>query len=271
MTGNQARVLYLLEYGTADADALRAVASLVGDRPYQVRGLYVEDEDLMSAARLPGFVEVSVHSQEPASLGQEDMQRALHRQASAARRLFEAAARALQIDYSFRVSRGRVIDTLNQLGPQNDVVVIARPLRHGWLRTRPGGHYTELAMRPRDVLFVNEPWHSGTSVVAVCSAPAAAMGGFLERARSIATAEDVDLIVASPHEPVKVAEADQTISLPALDEEAIIELCRQCDARLLIVPEAPEMDASALVSGLLDKLSCSLLVTASRDVEGDGA
>ncbi len=141
------------------------------------------------------------------------------------------------------------------------MVIIARPLRQGWLRTRSGQHYNALAMRPRSVLFVNEPWDSGSSVVAICDEAPERMGTFLEQAQSIAAAEGVDFVVASTCEISDLIPADMTQMLPSLDEDCLIELCRQYDARLLIMPESRMIDTSTLVGGLLDKLSCSLLVT----------
>ena len=47
MTGLKAQVLFLLDCGSQDADALSAVTALAGEQPVEVLGLFVEDADLM--------------------------------------------------------------------------------------------------------------------------------------------------------------------------------------------------------------------------------
>ena len=58
------RVLLTLDCGSVDEDALRAL-KLLGDNAEEpeVTGLYVEDEDLLNAAQLPGLTEVSPHGE----------------------------------------------------------------------------------------------------------------------------------------------------------------------------------------------------------------
>ena len=91
------RVLLTLECDRLDADAMKAVARLAGDGELEMLGLFVEDEDLLRAARLPGLTEVSVNTGEVRSISAEQIREQVAGQARRAREEFEASARGLKI------------------------------------------------------------------------------------------------------------------------------------------------------------------------------
>ena len=253
------RVLMALDCGVTDADAFRAVSLLTGEPELEVTGVYIEDEDLINAARLPGIAEIStagtVSALDPDSVQSELLQQAQH-----ARQTFETSARRMNFNYSFRVSRGRNVDILLEAASTSDIVVVNRPLRAAGLRTRRGSHFAPLLEHHGNLLFVNEPWASGRSVIALCESPGVSSERALAAAKRIAAAEDLEFLVAVPPQQrdEQGVDADRTLILTDWRESAIVDLCESEDARLLVL-SATHLNWQALLMGLIDRVSCSLL------------
>ena len=253
------RVLMALDCGVVDADAFATLRLLTAKPEVEVTGIYIEDEDLLNAARLPGAAEISTAGT-VSTLDPDDVQSQLVRQAQHARQAFEASARRLKLNCSFQVSRGRNLDILLEAASRSDIVVVNRPMRAAGMRTRRGSHFAPLLERHGNLLFVNEPWASGRSVVALCEAQDASSTRALAAAKRIAAAEELELIVAVPPQQrdEQVADADRTITLPEWTESAIVNLCEMEAARLLVL-STTQLDWQALLIGLIDRVSCSLL------------
>lgn len=253
------RVLIAFDSGHLSEQLLRQLPHWLGADALEMIGLYVEDEDLLRAARLPGLREISFSGQ-PSSLEPQRIGEALAREAAAARSAFELLASRLatehrQLAHRFVVARGRVTDELCHAADESDFVMVTRTLRATGLRPRLGPSFRELIRQPRHVLFVNEPWASGTSVV-VLDGDASALG----YGRRLAEAENLRLVLALPPDAPEPTEPGLTTRrLPDLDEERIAELCHREDARLLIVSPSGEVDLTGLLTSLMDRLPCSLL------------
>ena len=168
-----ARVVFVLECGTADVAALRAIRSLAGSGAPSVIGLFIEDEALYGAAALPGVVEVSLTSLKAEQLDPSRMQQDLERQAAEVRAKFEQSAKHLRLRHTFRTIRGEPAQMLSDVAEQSDFVVLCRPLRGPGLRPLRRIQLDNLMSRHRQLMFVNEPWETG-SRVAPCSCVAGA-------------------------------------------------------------------------------------------------
>ncbi len=253
------RVLLTLDCGSVDEDALRAL-KLLGDNAEEpeVTGLYVEDEDLLNAAQLPGLTEVSPHG-ELMPLSLDSLSRRLAEQAERARTDFEALARRAKLNFRFQIARGRLLDTLLAAAARSDLVVISRSLRSAGLRTRHGSHFEPLVRAHRNLLFVNEPWRSGSSIVALCEGLEGCERP-LAIARRIASAEELEFVVAVPaNVDAKDIDADRVVVLPEWTEQALVSVCEAEDARLLVLPPTEGLDWRSVLLRLVDRLSCSLL------------
>ena len=123
------RVLLTLDCGTVDADALRALTRIMGGGELEVTGLYVEDEDVYTAATLPGVSEVAVPSGAISSLDPARVSAQMANQARRAQAEFESSARSMKVNYSFRVTRGRTIETVVDAASASDLVVVTRSSR----------------------------------------------------------------------------------------------------------------------------------------------
>ena len=255
-----ARILLTLDCGTIDEDALRALKLLPSSPHFEVVALYVEDQDVMNAAELPGMSEVST-SGTVSALNPERMREQMARQASNARYEFESSARRLQLNYSFEVTRGQAVDTVIQAASPSDIVVVNRSLRAAGLRTRRGIQFQPLIEQHHNLLFVNEPWASGRSVIALCESPPQDCEQAVAAARRFASAEDLELVIAVPpdSDAGKEPGAERTVTLGHWNEDAIVDLCESEDARLLVVARAEALDWRELLARLIDRVRCSLL------------
>ncbi|MFU8817202.1 MAG: hypothetical protein ACNA7W_17785 [Pseudomonadales bacterium] len=263
------RVLVTFDCTHPNESVLCQLARLIGADGLDVTGLYVEDEDLLRAASLPGLREISLSGQEVA-MDAARMAREIALEAAAAERAFELLARRLAqehalLSHQFLVARGHIAEEVGRAAAQSDFVMVTRALRATGLRPRLGRSYRDLVQRSKQVLFVNEPWASGTSVVVLNGSPAA-----LDTAARLATAEGLRLVVALP--PAEAPGADAA-SLPLRElppgavsrrldswrEQTIADLCLREDARLLVVPGRDDLDWTELLLSLMDRLPCSVL------------
>jgi hypothetical protein len=261
MTERVTRVLLTLECDRLDADAMKAVVRLAGDGELEMLGLFVEDEDLLRAARLPGLTEVSVNTGEVKTVSVEQIQEQVAGQARRAREVFEASARGLKVKHSFRIARGRAVDAVAEAALTSDIVVVSRALRASGLRSRRGVHFESLVKKHGNILFVNEPWASGASVVVLCESTPTDCERPLSVARRIADAENIELVLAVPPgaQSVERSPADRVVHLDAWSEDAVAALCDQEDARLLVLPPTEKLDWRALLMNIVDRVPCSLL------------
>ena len=250
------RVLIAFDCAHPNREILLHLPQLIGSESLELTGLYVEDEDLMRAACLPGLREISLSGQE-LELTLERLQEEMATDLSRIREAFESIARTMRLRHRFEVARGRITEALCAAAQQSDFVLVTRTLRHSGLRPRMGTQFGPLLTQSKRILFVNEPWASGTSIVVVGDDSAA-----IDAGARLATAEALKLVIALPAgaEPSPGASAASTIvRLTHWTEDSIADLCLVRDARLLILPGDESLDAGALLARLMDRLPCSLL------------
>jgi hypothetical protein len=260
-TGGRLRVLISFDSARPTEELLALLPQLLGPAELELTGLYVEDEDLLRAAQLPLLREVSLKGQ-LSELNAERLHREQSREAATIRQAFEQLASGMRLQHRFIVTRGRATEELARVAADSDFVMVARALRASGLRTRSGAHYGALVRQPNNVLFVNEPWRSGSSVVVLQGTPQATAA-----ARRFAAADDLRLILAVPPDEARRGTPtgglpegiDRRVALPAWTEEAIADLCLAEDARLLVVPRTENLDLSELLPQLMDRLPCSVL------------
>ncbi|HEX7036892.1 MAG TPA: hypothetical protein VF210_14040 [Pseudomonadales bacterium] len=257
------RVLLALDDARPDVNVLRALQSLLDLDALEMTGLFLEDEELLRAALLPCFREIS-YSGVAAPLDRDRLLRDMALQARAAEEAFRALAEHLtrehwRLAHRFLVARGRFAEELDRAAAEAEFVLVTRRARGAGLRQRLGHTFANLVRQPRHVLFVNEPWASGSSVVVVNAGRTA-----LDHAARIAETQGLRLVVANPVAVPPPAAArlprDAVVrQLTALDEQAIADLCLREDARLLVLPELPDFDWAELLLSLTDRLPCSIL------------
>lgn len=254
-----ARVLVALDGARPDESAMRTLTAMVSHQAVELTALYVEDEDVLRAAALPGALEVSLSGAQ-STLDPRRLAEDMARDASAVRQAFEIMARHIaerhdRLRHRFVVARGRLTDEISRAAAQADVVMVARAVRLTGLRPRLAPAFIDLVHQPRHVLFVNEPWLTGSSIVTLGGSQAA-----LDYAARLAEVENLRLVIAAP--PGQQAEPPPGVpvrQLASSEAQAVAELCLKEDARLLVVPALPGVEVHALLVSLMDRLPCSLM------------
>jgi hypothetical protein len=248
------RVLVALEGAEPSTDTLAQLSRVLGSDALEIVGLFVEDEDLFKAARLPGFKEISFHG-DVLDSNHERLQRDV---AGELRRLkvnFEAAVRTFEYRCRIEVARGRWVDTLSEAAGQSALVLVCRTERASGLRQRSAPEFEPLLMPGRNVLIVNEPWASGRSVVVLGTDAHALRVGY-----RLAHPDGLDLVVAVhtgtgiPHD---LPDGAIVVRVDDWSEASVMRVCRQWDARLLVARD--DTSTHPILIGLLDHLPCSLL------------
>lgn len=123
------RILVALDDAGAALAALSAAAVLASRLRAELLGLYVEDIDLLRLAGLPFARSVGHSSALEQPLDFEGVERAFRRQAERMRELLEEAAERERLAWSFRVSRGRLLEAMMEQAGQSDLLVFCRSRR----------------------------------------------------------------------------------------------------------------------------------------------
>jgi len=121
-------VLVPIDASPQSMAALETAAIVASRLNAELRGMYVEDIDLLRTAELP-FASVINSSGQSQPLTSESMQRQLRRQAELARNAVEAASARSHISWSFSVVRGTVHREIARAASGADFVALGRS---GW-------------------------------------------------------------------------------------------------------------------------------------------
>ncbi len=260
----RAQVVFVFDCGSADLAALRAIRPLADSGVPQVMGLFIEDEALYGAAAIPGVVEVSLASLRAERMDPARMRQDLERHAQEVRSRFEQTAQHLRLHHSFKSIRGEPAEMLSNIAGRSDFVVLCRPLRGAGFRSRRLVQLDHLMSRYRQLMFVNEPWETGSRVVVVAGSASPASDYAVDKGADIAAAEGLEFVIAtaageSGHLD-RATIPGRSVALKEISEATIVALCQREDARLLVVDVDEKLDWQALLDRLLDRLSCSLLI-----------
>lgn len=118
------RILLALE-SAQDRLAFEAAAELASRLQAQLRGVFVENADLLRLAHLPFAHEITLGAATPRRLEATRLERDLRTQAEEARQHLAAQAAHLRLEWTFEVMRGALHTTL-ALADEFDVMVLGR-------------------------------------------------------------------------------------------------------------------------------------------------
>jgi len=120
------RVLVALDATVGAEAAVRAAAELAAGLRAELEALFVEDTNLLRLAALPFAREVGFQSAKGRPLDLGEVVRTLKSQASRMERMLTLVARQLQVQCSFRVTRGRVLPEALSQTRDADLLVLGR-------------------------------------------------------------------------------------------------------------------------------------------------
>ena len=124
--GPESRIVVGLDTNLMARDALALAARLAASVDARLKGVFVEDENLLSLCSLPFAREISL-SGEVRAVDAEKMLRAMRAQAETARRVLQHVASEAHVDWSFDVLRGRSLASLAAAARAEDTLVIRAP------------------------------------------------------------------------------------------------------------------------------------------------
>lgn len=131
----------------------------------EIVGIFVEDEDLLRAARLPFAREYGVWEPRGRPFDSGEMERRLRARGAALRREMEREAARTRLTWSFRVARGSVSAEVVAAGEQADVIFVGRT-QQAHARRLGSTARAVLAHSRRTVFCVRHRPASGRTVVA---------------------------------------------------------------------------------------------------------
>src|SRR5690606_34161562 len=124
--GAQTRIIVGLDTSLAAREALQLAVRLAASVDARLKGVFVEDENLLGLAKLPFAREISF-SGEVRNIDPERMLRGIKAQAESARRVLARIASEAQVEWSFDVRRGRPLSALAEHMVTDDTLVIRSP------------------------------------------------------------------------------------------------------------------------------------------------
>ncbi len=269
------RLLVALDPAAPNAAALEAIGSIAAGEHAELRGLFVEDINLLRLAGLPCAREVTTAGAVARALERRRLERQIRAQASRVRRSFERAASVLGLPHSFHVTRGEVLSEVERAASEADVLVVSRAHRSAGSRSWMGITIHHLAASgPRTVVFVQGAWRTGRTIVAV-SDQVEKSDRALRVAARLARQEDLQLAVATTaldadatQRVVRSAashlggahEKVQYLHLPVIDAASLLQAVRVEDARALVLPRhLVDLDLDR-IRVLLQRMESSLIV-----------
>jgi len=162
------RILVAIDASAASLDALAAAAALAVRLGSELKGLFVEDEDLLRLAGLPFADIVRTPGGERERIDPASAEVALRAIGARARDAVERAAERHRVEWSFQVSRGRVAAEVLAASESADLVVLGAAGHGRPARGAVGETARAAAARVRTpVLLLARGAHLAGEVVAV--------------------------------------------------------------------------------------------------------
>lgn len=150
--GRQHSVVLTADVGSYSITTVSLAVQIAASMNARLRGLFIEDEDLLQVAGLPITSEISLTTARERPTSVDQMQRSMRSVARQFEQSLKQEAGALQIAWSFDYVRGRARDLGMPHGADVTYLILSQPVSHR-LRSR-------LERAPRRILLIaNESQH----------------------------------------------------------------------------------------------------------------
>jgi nucleotide-binding universal stress UspA family protein len=151
------RILVALDASPHSRAALDAAARVASDVGAGLQGLFIKDESILRAARLPIAEEVRAFTRDPNDVGPGRMKRQLRYQAEQAKALLQRAAERADLPHDFTVAEGRVADELLAAAGDADLLTLGKTSHRSSRRRLGVTARTVLSNASLPVLVAREP------------------------------------------------------------------------------------------------------------------
>lgn len=267
------RIVIALDPAAPRDEVFEAILALYDAADADITALFIEDDNLLRLASLPGVVEIRALPGSGARPFDLDALRdQLDRRAAEVRATCERAAMTMKLRSRFTIVRGDVVTSLAGACVDAELLVVGRSLRSAGLRTWLGAAPERLARvwpgsaRPGPgpsapaLMFVHEPWRSGRSVMVLDGDDASAARA-LRLAQALAAREGLPLErLALGTSPA----AGASNAAPAHEADATAELrdrCARSDPRVLVLPLGARLLERIDLDALLAELPTSIVLS----------
>ncbi len=258
------RVVFATHRVPSDDEVLLAIPALSGSSRLQIQSVFIRDANLRIAANLP-FTREILPSGTVRNLSLSKIDDHYRSMANRLRERVETLAVRLGYPTTFSEVEARDYSALSPLTDDADFVAITQPDVIAPVADHNQGEISPVVQCRTTTLFVNEPWLSGTSVVVAYEGTRTDVA--LEIADRYATQAKLPLVVIAPKGlDCTTIEAQHTVHFSAEDwnDAAIAALCRQHDARLLVLGTASHGHWQAVARLLIETTPCSILQVVTR-------
>jgi len=265
------RILVALDASKESLAALETAAGLAARLEAELVGLFVEDTDLLNLAALPFAREASTLWQSGRVMDPERLERELRAKAAMARQALARAAEALSVQWSFRMTRGRVEAELLAAAQDVDLVAVGKGTRPLSGQVRIGRSTRAVAVRTMcSMLFASPAGCPGDAPVAVIYDGTAGSSRALVLAGRLAERQGKRLIVFVAAESAAVSAQRELAVRERMKDIGIVATIRRVRGAGLpdIVPALRAEPVGLLVVAaegadldlIVEKSACSVLL-----------
>jgi nucleotide-binding universal stress UspA family protein len=268
------RILVALDASPHSLAALEAAVDLAEKLSAELRGLFIEDINLLRLAQLPVARELRYPGTTTIKLDTAQMEAQLRSQAAQAQRQLEKMAAGRKLVHSFAVLRGLVSSTLLEASQDSDLLVLGR-VSYSLVHTMRLGStaQTAVAQTTRSVLLMHPRADLGGPPLLIYDGSDAG-----ERALSLAlglvprngrlsillyTPDDnnVQRLVEQIAAQTDARQVDAAYRrLQRFDAQEVNELIQDSESSLLILSDAYDHLSAADLNHFMEKLTCPVLL-----------
>lgn len=192
------RILVAINGSPHSRAALDAAVRLAVAFEAEVEGLFVEDERLLRASRLPFVKEVRAYTVPPKHLSDDRIQRQLRRRAKRVERALRRSAEQGEVPHTFRTEQGDVTQELRRAAAGADLLVLGKTSTASSRRRLGSTSQTLVADAPAPVLVLRDRIPAGEPVLVYYDGSAAAETALRLATRLARRAESPALDVLLP-------------------------------------------------------------------------
>lgn len=260
-------ILVAIDTSPHSLAALESAAKLAARLNAELRGMYVEDIDMLRMAELPFACTITSFG-EARPLTRDTLELQLQRQADIARHAMESVGARLHVAWSFSVVRGAVTREISQAASSAEIVTVGRT---GWSRrggTQLGSVVLSLLEEGKSSLFmVERNGLDGPFAVIYDGSPASVRALKFAGVLAADHAAPVNVLLVNPSPELR-SNAEKQLREDGIqarfetaggDQTTLVRSLRQSGARTILMPGSVYSNA-VQAAMILEDIKRSVLV-----------
>jgi nucleotide-binding universal stress UspA family protein len=269
------RIVVAIDASSHSLAALEAAAELAARLEAELRGVFVEDEQLLQVAELTFLQEVAPFTAIGRPLERQQVQREMHVLARRAQRAFQTIVERMRLAGDFQVVRGAVVSALLAAADEADLLVVGKASRTSGRPRRLGSTSRAAFSGARcSTLVMQRHGGLGVPILVVYDGSSLARRA-LEAAVALRAREQDPITVLLPttaeRPPARMREEVveqlgprhvpvQVLELAAGNTAALAQAVRTRPCGMLVLPAAIELLEDQAVLTLMEELDVPVLL-----------